>query len=356
VSRSSASALPEAGTGSRLRRGIVTRLKRHPAIVEFAARLLCGVGVPEFPARRQRNRLAILMFHGIEPQPLSPSCSHVLDVSTFELKLRYLRRHFDVLPLEEGLERLHAGTLPARAVALTFDDGTRNLVLHAAPVLRSLGLPAAIFLATDQMGTDMALWPDWLWLAFARTKVPSVDLRMVGLGTYSLSSDADRGKAYAATVTRFKDLPDAERIARLGSLAAMLGIEPDADPGPFQLLSWDEARELANGGSITLHPHSATHPILAHCSDDKVEREIADSCQAIESETGSTPTIFAYPNGRPQDFDDRAKAALRRRGIRWALSTTRAFANQDSDPLALPRIASNGSFAVFRLQVSGVLG
>jgi hypothetical protein len=58
-----------------------------------------------------------------------------------------------------------------------------------------------------------------------------------------------------------------------------------------------------------------------------------------------------------EDFDERAKAALRRNGIRWALSTTKGFAHRESDPLALPRIGimSNFSFARFRLHVSGVL-
>jgi peptidoglycan/xylan/chitin deacetylase (PgdA/CDA1 family) len=330
-------------------------MRRHPTLVEFAARLLCAAGVPALAARRQRRRLAIVMFHGVEAEPLSPPCSHVHDARTLRRELRYVSRRFNVLPLEEALERLNAGTLPDRAVALTFDDGTSNLALHAAPVLRSLGLPAALFLATGPMGTAKALWPDRLWLAFARTKAPSIDLTMVGLGTRSLRSAADRGEAYAAAVERFKDLADAERIARLELLFACLGTDLDADAGPFQLLSWEEARGLARDGRVTLHPHSVTHPILSRCPDDKVEREIAGSCAALERETGRAPTVFAYPNGRAHDFDERAKAALRRCGVRWALSTTRGFADRDSDPLALPRIPSNTSFALFRLQLSGAL-
>src|ERR1700730_8387839 len=95
-------------------RGILAHMRRHPTLVEFAARLLCAAGVPALAARRQRRRLAIVMFHGVEAEPLSPPCSHVHDARTLRRELRYVSRRFNVLPLEEALERLNAGTLPDR--------------------------------------------------------------------------------------------------------------------------------------------------------------------------------------------------------------------------------------------------
>jgi peptidoglycan/xylan/chitin deacetylase (PgdA/CDA1 family) len=142
---------------------------------------------------------------------------------------------------------------------------------------------------------------------------------------------------------------------RVESLVTALGPRFDAYGGPFQMLSWEEAHVLASDGRVTLYPHSVTHPILSRCSDEKLEYEISESCRMLERETGVPSTIFAYPNGGAQDFDERAKAALLRNGVRWALSTTDGFADSDSDPLALPRIGigSNHSFALFRLKVSG---
>jgi hypothetical protein len=85
------------------------------------------------------------MFHGVEPEPLSPPCWHVLDAATLRRQLDYVRRVFSVLPLEEALDRLRRGTLPDHAAVITFDDGTQNLLTQAAPILRDLaaggGLP-----------------------------------------------------------------------------------------------------------------------------------------------------------------------------------------------------------------------
>ena len=334
-----------------VRRVIMRRAK------EITARLACSVGVPAASRRRLRGQLAILMFHGIEAAPLSPPCWHVLDAATFRRELEYVRGRFNVLPLEEALDRLYSDSLPDRAVALTFDDGTRNLATQAAPILRRLALPAAIFLATGPMGTTHTLWPDRIWSAFAHTNIPQVDLTAFGLGTFALGSAVERGRAYERAVHWLKGLPDERRIVACDSLAATLmpGGE-SADPGPFELLSWNEARALANGGDLTLYPHSVSHPILAQCADEKVEREIVESCAALQRATGCFPRVFAYPNGRSQDFDERSKEALRRQGVPWALSTVEGLACADSDPLSLPRIGigSDLSFARFRLLVSGV--
>lgn len=320
-----------------------------------AARLLCAAGVPALARWRNSGRLAILMYHGVQGEPLSPPCDYVNDAVTLRRQLTYLRRHFQVLPLQEALERLRDGTLPRRAATLTFDDGTRNLAIHAAPVLRDLQLPAAVFLATGPMGTGEALWPDRLWIAFAATTVPQIDLTSVGLGMRSLRHPDERNDTRNVVVQHFKQLPDAERLARVDWLVAALGPEPDASGGPFELLSWDEARVLASEARVSLYPHTVTHPILARCPDEKVEYEISESCRMVAHETGCEPTIFAYPNGGERDFDSRAKAVLRGNGIPWALSTIHGFADRDSDPLALPRIGIGPatSLALFSLKISG---
>lgn len=318
-------------------------------------RLRCSAGAPASARRRHRDRLAILMFHGVEPQPLTPACWHVTDSETLRRQLDYVRRHFTVLPLAEALDRMQAGRLSGNTAVLTFDDGTRNLLTHAAPILRDLQLPAAVFLATGPMGTSTPLWPDRLWLAFARTTASQVDLSPIGLGVMPMSSIADREASYATAVHRFKELADAELVERLDDLVTALGQSDSTDPGPFQLLSWDEAHALAADGLISLHPHTATHPILSRCRDDRIDAEIAESCAAVGHAVGSPPRIFAYPNGRAQDFDDRAKSALHRCGVRWALATSYGFADAGSDPMALPRvpIGSDLSWPAFKLLVSG---
>lgn len=205
------------------------------------------------------------------------------------------------------------------------------------PVLRELELPAAVFLATGPIGTDRTLWPDRLWLAIARGPELEIDLTAWVLGIRPLKSNTDRGAAYTVVVEKLKNLPAPQRIAALDEILCALGHHGDG--GPFLMLSWEQARQLAADPLVMLYPHTVTHPILARCDDAKLHREITESCTAIERETGSPPTVFFYPNGRLQDFDERTKDVLRARGVRWALPTAPGFADRCCDPLALPRLA-----------------
>lgn len=54
--------------------------------------------------------------------------------------------------------RLTAGTLPDRAVAITFDDGLRSVATDAAPLLVERGLPATVFCVSGRLGSDSS-WP-----------------------------------------------------------------------------------------------------------------------------------------------------------------------------------------------------
>jgi peptidoglycan/xylan/chitin deacetylase (PgdA/CDA1 family) len=323
---------------------------------EVLARALCAAGAPALARAGRRGELLVLMWHGVADARLSPACWHQVALDDFRRQAAWVARRHVVLPLSDALPRLAAGTLPARACAITFDDGYRNVATNAYPVLSRLGLPFTVFLATSTLGTDRVLWPDRLWLAFARARAASVDLAALGLGTLPLSDDAERGTAYALAVLAMKALPAAEKDARLHEVEGLLRPAPGG-PGPFRALAWDDVARLAATGLVEFGGHSTTHDLLARLPDEEVARQVAESHRAVAERTGTTPVAFAYPNGRPQDFDERAREACRRAGLSFAFSTVEGPATRASDPLALPRVGvgADESFAVFRLHASGAL-
>lgn len=73
------------------------------------------------------------------------------------------RRHLDeldrwgaeVLPLDAAVRRLRDGTLPDRAVVLTFDDGYASVVETAWPLLRERSWPATLFVVTDSLEREL---------------------------------------------------------------------------------------------------------------------------------------------------------------------------------------------------------
>ncbi|MDP1007558.1 polysaccharide deacetylase family protein, partial [Klebsiella pneumoniae] len=71
-----------------------------------------------------------------------------IDAARFDAILGWLRSWFNVLPLDEAAQRLKDGSLPARAAALSFDDGYADNHDIALPLLQKHGLPCSFFIAT----------------------------------------------------------------------------------------------------------------------------------------------------------------------------------------------------------------
>lgn len=319
----------------------------------FHAANLLGVG--RHLRRRNRDRLLVLMYHGVVEQALEPFCWHQLPLEQFSDQMAWIRRNYQVLPLENALALVKRGELPERSCAITFDDGYENVLDVAGPVLERERLPAHVFLVTDLVDTADVPWPDRVWLAFHHASAARVSLPALGLRTMGLETPARRAAALDAVLSVLKGRSAVEKDALITRLEDGLGVDKARSPDDFRMASWKQVKQAAAEGLFTFGPHSRTHDILSQVGDEEVERQIAGSCEDIERRLGARPTAFAYPNGRVEDFDERSRRAVRDAGLEWSFSTGLGLVDQESDPLALPRIAVGAdlSFARFQLLCSG---
>ena len=119
-----------------------------------------------------RNKIAILMLHQIMEEdglqtyvPLRRwGC-----ITTDQLNkyLEIIAKYYNVISLREA-EQILAGMAKAKpySIVLTFDDGFRNNLTHAAPLLAKYNFPMTIFLTTSLIDSRKPLWVDRLDYAF----------------------------------------------------------------------------------------------------------------------------------------------------------------------------------------------
>jgi peptidoglycan/xylan/chitin deacetylase (PgdA/CDA1 family) len=103
--------------------------------------------------KRLTHGTPILMYHAIG-RPGEPASRYVLPVRRFERQMAWLKwAGYRVIGLDELASCLRECRLPpARAVVITLDDGYRDNVELAAPILRRYGWPATIFMVTGRIG------------------------------------------------------------------------------------------------------------------------------------------------------------------------------------------------------------
>ena len=276
-------------------------------------------------------RLSILIFHRVLPKP-DPLFPEIPDAARFEEMVRWVAAWFRVLPLSEAAERLYSASLPARALAITFDDGYADNAEVAAPILRRHGLPATFFVASGMLDGGR-MWNDTVIESVRGCGNDLLDLGSTGLGCFGLKEEGQRRVAIDTILAAIKRLPYEERAAQVHRIAETSAARLPAD----LMMRSGQLRDLTALG-MEIGAHTVTHPILRQLDDDRALREIAEGRDALEQIVGTPISLFAYPNGVPGiDYDARHVEMVRRCGFRAAVSTVWGVSDRGTDRFQLAR-------------------
>lgn len=274
----------------------------------------------------------VLLYHRVndEKNPISGS----IPVKVFRKQMEVLSRYFNVLTLEELVNLSLRREIPPKAIAITFDDGYRDNYENAFPILKQFRLPATIFLATGAIDSNTPIWHDLVFDAFRRTKV---DFVSVGGKDYPLRTSIERHLAVNAfrQYLRAFNFHDWDNLIR--QLITKLEIKEKQNCFGSEKLSWLEIEEMSKN-DITFGAHTVTHPILTRMSLAEATEEIKASKEAIEEKLRSPVRVFAYPNGRQDDFNESIKQVLKEAGFLCAATILWGTNSIDTDPFELRRI------------------
>ena len=289
-------------------------------------------------ARRAPGRAIVLMYHRVSDEP--DYLGLAVAPAVFATQLDMLRSRMRVVPLADLVARLADATpLAEDEAAITFDDGYRDNLDNALPLLRARGLPATVFVSIGFVdGTARpagerlreaceALWrrrtPPAVWTGEARV---DAHVRDVLAAPGSLEGVARLRQA-------LKELPgDGEQV--VAALGAMAG-----EPGRHarSMLDWDGVRALAGAG-VEIGSHAVSHGILSRMTAAQADEEIRVSKRRLESEIGRPIAGFAFPNGRRRDFAADHLESLRRAGYVYACTAETGCNVPGCDAYQLRRI------------------
>jgi peptidoglycan/xylan/chitin deacetylase (PgdA/CDA1 family) len=283
--------------------------------------------------REPPDLVRILTFHRVERAEAEPAPypSITINPDDFAEQMRQLRSRYHPISMEELLGASHSRRgVPPRSVLITFDDGYRDFRTQAWPVLRGLGIPAALFVPTAFPGAgNRVFWWDRLYHA-TRGAAPREPLE-TPVGMLQLHTSAEREDAFV----RLRD--HAKRLRHLEALEFVERVcdELHVPPPPPEILSWEELRDLVREG-LTVGSHTRTHPLLTRISEEEVRAEARESKRDLERELGSTLPILAYPGGA---FDEGVARIAGEEGYRLGFTTTRGLNDlRRAHPLKLRRI------------------
>lgn len=137
-------------------------VKEKSRMLRFRARGKSVIGRLVFSGRAHRrlfrNIAIVVAFHRVNDSGAENglTCS----VDTFKRYCRFFSQYFQVVSLRDLVDKLEKAAPLDRELAITFDDGYQDNYEYAAPILRSMGLPATFFVVSQYIGTQFVAWWD----------------------------------------------------------------------------------------------------------------------------------------------------------------------------------------------------
>ncbi len=280
------------------------------------------------------------MLHHVRPYvPRDFEPNRILEITPefLDAVLTHARaRGYEIIPLGDVPARLRNPR--GRFVALTFDDGYRDNLVHALPVLQKHAAPFTIFAATGLADRTARLWWSDLEEALDRMDEVGFDGRVLPLAT-----PGQKQAAFARIIATLRRRSWPTFIAAVAAIAREAGVDAVERVDRY-CLDWTELQALDRLDLCTIAPHSQTHPILALQEARDAADEIAGSKARIEQMLGHPAHHFAYPVGDAGAAGVREFALAAEAGFATAVTTRPGvlFPEHAGHLHALPRLSVNG--------------
>jgi peptidoglycan/xylan/chitin deacetylase (PgdA/CDA1 family) len=305
----------------------------------------------------QPNCAGILMYHRvIESADADPyALGMCVTRQNFEAQLAYIKDNFDVRPLRELVDLSRKGlTMPARALAITFDDGYLDNIEIAAPLLRASGLPATFFIAVGGLDDGTELWWDRVIGAVYRTARTEMDGAVIGLpGSIDLARGVRQHSVQLILDHLWRQEPSMleDRIQALCKALGEVRDTPADCPVAAPRMTRAHIRQLSEQG-FEIGAHTVRHVNMRQLTPEQAAEEIRTSRRALQSLCGTTIRSFAYPSGF---HSERLQQMLEAEGFDYAVSTDRGVNQLPFRHHALFRIgAPDTGISDFKRAVSAV--
>lgn len=258
----------------------------------FLFKLLYRLKVGNFlwHRNRKRGKVPVLVFHKIIPE--YDSIWPGIHPRLFEGMIVLLKKHYTILPLHYLHSRPDMDF--RNACFITFDDGYRDYLDYAYPILKKQGVHSTIFVLPYNLSNHGHIWTSTI-IYFVKHYWFS-DIRDFFLEHRQHIQYNDRFDDFTLNLTITKHLCRLRKTERQAIIDTLqLKFEQDNRIIEKELLSFDELRKL-DPAFVDIASHSLTHPsFILETDEEFIEYETKESKHTIEKELGVSVSSFAFP-------------------------------------------------------------
>jgi peptidoglycan/xylan/chitin deacetylase (PgdA/CDA1 family) len=262
----------------------------------------------------QKSSLSILSLHRVSEaqdpcwQPLSPK--------NFEILLKYVRQHYNIIRLSDIANLPKKATKPA--LVLSFDDGYKDFMDYALPLLQKYELPCNHNFVIDCLEQNATIWTQRLNAIFNQLFAQKTKATFYTAQQSPITIDFTKSNWYSQYIQLFQQLlktPYIERSAQIRAWEDAFNIEPHQ----ANMMNWADLAACQASGLVEIGSHTYSHDSMITLIDspEMLRQEVEASKKMLESRLNIPINIFALPNGQG---DEKVTAAANAAGYKILLA------------------------------------
>jgi peptidoglycan/xylan/chitin deacetylase (PgdA/CDA1 family) len=298
----------------------------------------------------KENPLAIIYFHHVFENKNEYHPDDIIAVE-FDKKVKFLKKHFNILSLTEAITLLKTKRLPPKALVITFDDGYQDNFTVAALILKKHNCPATFFISTSGV-EEGYLWNDKVEQLLDNTKMNAISANIIGEGI-AIKSKTEKTLAFQLLLSKLKFLSHEKRTQQLKKLTDELGdIECKRT-----MMTTDQIKKLHQDG-FTIGAHTHSHTILTTENINNCQQELLNNKNKLEAIINDRIKFIAFPNGLfERDFTFEHCDIAKDMEFEAGFSTNDGGATSSSNSYTIPRFMPyRKQLPLFALSIAKIAG
>lgn len=294
----------------------------------------------------------VLFYHSVDNIVNQEVEAVAFSIESFEKQVEYLRKHYEIISLDEFYERYNANAFTKREIVLTFDDGYANNLYTVAPILKKYDSPFSVFISTEHIDTGEFYPTSIARIIILGSQLTSISIPFLNLEDEVISDLNRKREVYKIVSKELKNRPLSEVRIIISELKNNISdteyILLQKKYKSDRPMTWDEVKQLHDMGA-TIGSHCMYH-MICHSNQRKedIEEQIRGSKDIIETRLGAKCNYFVYPNG---DYTNFSNEIVEKAGYKIGFSTDLGSINK-KNMRALPRIGVPQDYKTFKIYTS----
>jgi peptidoglycan/xylan/chitin deacetylase (PgdA/CDA1 family) len=290
------------------------------------------------------GELTILLYHGVTDSKsfgIENYHSKHIPVSDFKKQMKFLSEKCNVLSMDEVVHHyVSKEPFPAKAVAVTFDDGFENNYLKAAPILSEFGIKTTFYITSGIVDSEKMFWVDELEDCINLSPHRFIQVHLNEPHYFDISTRNKKIEALEAVKTYCKSVTVSQKDNIVQQIKFETGVHPSVENAVnYRKITLRQLREMYSDSLFTIGGHSFRHNILSKFDNqEEMKADIVSSIAQLETMLRTSIKHYAYPEGQPDHFNSSVISELKSNGIVCCPTAIHGVNTGEEDLFSLKRI------------------